>query len=87
MRKIEEITLRLYEGDIDDYLKKIGFVPVGPFIFEDIEGRRRIDLNRGIVCYSIEGSFMYDDPKIIIQLSFLPEIPILNYILQRAYFI
>ena len=87
MRKIEEITLRLYEGDIDDYLKKIGFVPVGPFIFEDIEGRRRIDLNRGIVCYSIEGSFMYDDPKIIIQLSFLPEIPILNYILQSAYFI
>jgi hypothetical protein len=87
MRKIEEITLRLYDEDIDDYLKKIGFVPVGPFIFEDIEGRRRIDLNHGIICYSIEGSYMFDDPKIIIQLSFTPEIPILNYLLKRAYFI
>jgi len=86
--KIEEIVLRIIDEDIDDFLKKRGFFPLGNGIFEDFDGRRRIDIKNGeLKCYSIEGSSVYSEPLIVMQLGFIPETPILDYLLRKMSFV
>lgn len=87
-KTIEEITLRLFNEDIEDYLRRVGFIPIGHGIFEDLDGRHQIELKGdGIWCYSQERSSVYGDPYLEMHLNFIPETPILDYLLRRIYFI
>jgi hypothetical protein len=86
--KIEEITIRIINEDVDEYLKRNGFIPVTYDAFEDLEGNQRIELKGdGIYCYSIDRGSVYGDPYLEMHLNFIPETPILDYLLRRIYFI
>jgi hypothetical protein len=88
MKRIEELTIRLINEDIDDYLKSIGYFDIGGSIYEDYEGNRQIHLKGdGIYCYSIDRGSVYGDPYLEMHLNFIPETPILDYLLRRIYFI
>jgi hypothetical protein len=88
MKTLEEITLRIYKEDVEDYLKRVGFIRVAYYAFEDIEGRHRIELKGdGIYCYSQERSSVYGDPYLEMHLNFIPETPILDYLLRQIYFV
>jgi hypothetical protein len=88
MKRLEEITLRLYNEDPEDYLKSVGFIPISYYAFEDIDGRHRIELKPdGIYCYSQERSSVYGDPYLEMHLNFIPETPILDYLLRRIHFV
>lgn len=84
--KIEEITFRINNEDTEDYLKRNGFIPMGIYSFEDIEGTIRIDLKSdGIYCYSLERGSVYGSPLLDMKISFIPETPILDYLLRSTY--
>ena len=88
MKTIEEITLRIIIEDTEDYLKRRGFVPTKHGEFEDIDGRRLIKLKGdGIYCYSIDRGSVYGEPYLEMHLNFIPETPILDYLMRRIYFI
>lgn len=84
--KIEEITLRINNEDIEEYLKRNSFVPIGIYSFEDIDGNIRIDLKSdGIYCYSLDRGSVYGSPLLDLKINFVPDTPILDYLLRGTY--
>lgn len=86
--KTEEITLRIYNENTEDYLKRMGFISSGDYGFEDIDGNQRIELRPdGIYCYSQDRGSAYGDPYLEMHINFIPETPILDYLLRGIYFV
>jgi len=85
--KIEEITIQFVKADIGDYLISKGFFPIKRNHYEDLDGRNTIKVEDGISCYSEERGSVYSDPLLIMQIPFIPETPILDYLLKGIHFI
>jgi hypothetical protein len=85
--KTKEFVIRYIDKDLDEYLVSKGFFPIKRGIFENIDGSCRILIDDGIKCISMERSSVYSDELVEFQLSFIPEIPVLEYILKGIYFI
>jgi hypothetical protein len=88
MSKIKEFVIRFIDVDLDSYLNSKGFFQIKRGIFENLDGSRRIILDDGrIKCVSVEQSFMLGDERVEMEISFVPEIPILEHLLKGIYFI
>lgn len=88
-KRIEEITIRFVTMDMNDYLVSKGFFPIKRNNYEDLEGRHLIVIeDNQIRCYSKERSSVYSaDPLLELHIGFIPDTPILDYLLKGIYFI
>jgi hypothetical protein len=88
MKKIEEVSFRIVQDDIEDYLTSIGFTERQWGIWVDSLDRQEIHLKGdGIYCYSTDRGSVYGDPLLEMYLNFIPETTILNYLLKKIHFI
>jgi hypothetical protein len=88
MKKIEEISFRIVQDDMEDYLTTVGFVERQWGIWVDALDRQEIHLKgNGIYCYSTDRGSVYGDPFLEMHLNFIPEITILDYLLRKIHFI
>ena len=87
-QKIETVTIRFVKPDLKDYFISRGFFPIKQGEYEDLEGNRKIKVDGStITCTTEERSSVYGDPHIDLFISFIPETPILDYLLKGIYFI
>jgi hypothetical protein len=87
-KRIEEITIKFVKEDIGDYLISKGFFPIKRNHYEDLDCKHLIKLeDDGILCYSQERASVYSDPLLVMQIPFVPDTPILDYLLRGMYFI
>lgn len=84
--KIEELTIRIVNEDPEEYLKKRGFIPVGIYSFEDLDGTIKIDLKLdGLYAYSLDRGSVYGSPLLELKINFVPDTPILDYLLRKTF--
>jgi hypothetical protein len=86
--KIKEFVIRYIDRDFNDYLVSKGFFKVKRGTYENLEGTHRIESRDGdIKCISVERSSVYGEERVELQISFIPDIPVLEYLLKGIYFV
>jgi hypothetical protein len=84
MKKFEFVSFHLVSEDLEDYLKSQGYSEVEYGIWTDILNRKEIRIKNGeISCHNNELSFVHDDGKLDLFLSYIPSTPILNILLKE----
>lgn len=85
---IKEFVIRYIDQEFNDYLVSKGFFKVKRGTYENLEGTHRIENFDGeIKCISVERSTIYGEERVELKISFIPDIPVLDYLLKGIYFI
>ena len=84
--QITEFVIRYINKDLDEYLVNKGFFAIKKGVYENLNSTRRIEVKTGLKISSFKNGTIYGEEVIEAQLNFIPEIPILDYILREINF-
>ena len=85
--KITEFVIRYTDKKLDDYLVHKGFFAIKKGIYENLNSTSRIEIQEGIKFVFYKKGSVYGDPEIQAELNFIPDLPIIDYILKQIKFI
>ena len=85
--KKTEFVIRYTEKPLDEYLTQKGFFAIKKDMYENLNSTHRIEIKDGIKFVSYKKGSIYGDSEVEAQLNFIPEIPIIDYILREINFI
>lgn len=85
--QITEFVIRYTNKDLEEYLIQKGFFSIKRGMYENLNSTKRIEVKDGIKFISYTKSSIYGESETLAQLSFVPEIPIIDYILREINFI
>ena len=85
--KITEFVIRYIDKELDEYLVQKGFFAIKRNMYENLNSTHRIEIKDGIKFVSYSKGSIYGDSTVEAQLNFIPEVPIIDYILRQINFI
>ncbi len=85
--KITEFVIRYIDKELDEYLVHKGFFAIKRNMYENLNSTQRIEIKEGIKFISYKKGSIYGESETEAQLNFVPEVPIIDYILRQINFI
>ena len=85
--KTTEFVIRYTDKKLDEYLIQKGFFAIKKGMYENLNSTYRIEISEGIEFIRCNKGSFYEGSEVLAKLSFLPEIPIIDYILREINFI
>jgi hypothetical protein len=85
--QITEFVIRYIDKELDEYLIQKGFFAIKRGMYENLNSTHRIEVKDGIKFVSYVKGSIYGDATVHAELSFIPELPIIDYILREINFI
>ena len=86
-KQITEFVIRYTDKELDEYLIQKGFFAIKKGMYENLNSTYRIEVNDGIKFVSYVKGSIYGDAQIHAELNFIPDLPIIDYILREIKFI
>ena len=85
--KITEFVIRYIDKELDEYLIQKGFFAIKRGVYENLNSTHVIEVKDGIKFVSYNKGSIYGDSTVLAELNFIPEVPIIDYILRQINFI
>lgn len=86
-KQITEFVIRYFNKDVEEYLVHKGFFAIKKGVYENLNSTKRIEIKTGLKISSFKNGSIYGEEIIEAQLNFIPEIPLLDYILRELNFV
>jgi hypothetical protein len=85
--QITEFVIRYTDKELEEYLIQKGFFGIKKGVYENLNSTHVIEVNEGIKFIYYSNGSIYGNSVSKGELSFIPEIPIIDYILRQINFI